>query len=434
MLLNQKTYENDSEILKYNENNRWLYISYILNRPGPFTNVEFTPEKKTYNFLNICKVLVIGVGGLGCEILKNLAFSGFKDITIIDMDIIDLSNLNRQFLFKYSDIGKSKAICAAESIMKRIKGVHVTPYHCKIQDKDESFYKKFDIIISGLDNIEARRWINFTLVNMINPKFPASIKPFIDGGTEGLRGQVRVIFPTISSCYECSLDMHGKNTTYPICTITNTPRLPEHCIEWASIIEWPRIFPEKTIDNDNPQDIKWIYETAKNRANKFNITGVTLLLTQNILKNVIPAVASSNAIIAASCCNEAFKIATMCNPYIDNYMIYTGTDSVYTHTFQHQKKSDCPVCGYLPIIFTINPKTTLNEFIEKLTESPETHVTRPSLRTRSKNLYLQAPPQLKEATKSNLNKFLEELICNEEDVLITDPNLPFCLILKLKYT
>ncbi len=106
--------------------------------------------------------------------------------------------------------------------------------------------------------MEARRWINATLVNLVDPENLESLKPLIDGGTEGFylclpikpdltglsegfKGQARVILPTVTSCYECSLDMLNKPTTFPICTIANTPRLPEHCIEWASVLEWPKV-------------------------------------------------------------------------------------------------------------------------------------------------------------------------------------------------
>jgi len=78
--------------------------------------------------------------------------------------------------------------------MNRIPGCIVTPYHNKIQDKDEEFYKQFKLIISGLDNIEARRWLNSLLVSLVciddeGEIDPSSIIPFIDGGTEGLKGQ-----------------------------------------------------------------------------------------------------------------------------------------------------------------------------------------------------------------------------------------------------
>jgi ubiquitin-activating enzyme E1 C len=100
-------------------------------------------------------------------------------------DTIDISNLNRQFLFRQADIGKPKAEVAAAFVEKRVKGVNITPYVGKIQDKDEDYYMQFKIIICGLDSIEARRWINSTLIGMVDFENPESLKPLIDGGTEG---------------------------------------------------------------------------------------------------------------------------------------------------------------------------------------------------------------------------------------------------------
>lgn len=101
-------------------------------------------------------------------------------------DTIDISNLNRQFLFRQADIGKPKAEVAAAFVQKRVKGVTITPYVGKIQDKDEDYYMQFKIIICGLDSIEARRWINATLISMVDMEDPESLKPLVDGGTEGM--------------------------------------------------------------------------------------------------------------------------------------------------------------------------------------------------------------------------------------------------------
>lgn len=184
-----------------------------------------------------------------------MALSGFKDIHVIDMgkllscsrisfhshlcqDTIDVSNLNRQFLFRQADVGKSKAEVAAAFVERRVKGVKITPFNGKIQDKDEDYYMQFQFVICGLDSIEARRWINSTLVGMVDEDNPESLKPLIDGGTEGFKGQARLILPTMTSCIECQLDMHAPRAAVPLCTIATIPRQPQHCIEWARIIAW----------------------------------------------------------------------------------------------------------------------------------------------------------------------------------------------------
>ncbi|KAJ7109494.1 hypothetical protein C8R44DRAFT_743730 [Mycena epipterygia] len=414
---------------------RYYDIDQVLNTPGPRTDPAFLAGDGVKDFLrNQAKILVIGAGGLGCEILANLALTGFKDIHVIDMDTIDISNLNRQFLFRQKDVGQPKATVAAEFIMKRVPGVKVTPYFGKIQDKDDDYYLQFNLVICGLDSVEARRWMSATLVNLVDPENPESLKPLIDGGTEGFKGQARVILPTITSCYECSLDMLNKPTAFPICTIANTPRLPEHCIEWASVLEWPRVQGDKKMDTDDPEHIGWLYTIAAARAKEFNIEGVTWSLTQGVVKNIIPAIASTNAIIAASCCNEAFKIATSSAAYLNNYFMLIGTEGVYSYTFEHEKRDDCPVCGGEALELSISSEFTVEQLIELLVEKQDVQIKKPSLSTPTSQIYLQAPPQLEEATRPNLTKKVIELVPEGGEITVTSSSLPFSLSLRITYT
>lgn len=350
------------------------------------------------------------------------------------LDTIDVSNLNRQFLFREADVGKSKAEVAAAFVEKRVKGVKITPYNGKIQDKGEDYYMQFRLVVCGLDSIEARRWINATLVDMIDPENPESLKPLIDGGTEGFKGQARVILPTLSSCIECQLDMHAPRPAVPLCTLATIPRQPQHCIEWAHIIAWEEHRKDDMLDTDNPEHITWLYEKSLARAQEFNITGVTYSLTQGVVKNIIPAIASTNAIIAASCCNEALKILTSCNPFLTNYMMYSGDDGVYTYTFQHEKKDDCPVCGNLARDLDIDPDSTLEDFIASLAERPEAQLKKPSLtRGEGGSLYVQFPPQLEEHTRPNLSKKIRDLVSDGEEIGVTDPAFMIPFKFKLRF-
>jgi adenylyltransferase/sulfurtransferase len=114
-------------------------------------------QKKIKN----AKVLIIGMGGLGCPLLTYLASSGVCNIGIADYDKVELSNLNRQILFNTSDIGKYKVNQAKSKIKKIYKKITVKVFKIKISKNNiKSIIKNFDIICDGTDNFNTRFLIN----------------------------------------------------------------------------------------------------------------------------------------------------------------------------------------------------------------------------------------------------------------------------------
>jgi len=191
------------------------------------------------------KILVVGAGGIGCELLKNLVLTGFKNIEVIDLDTIDVSNLNRQFLFQKQHVGKSKSNVAKESALRFAPEANITAYHDSVM-KDEyglNFFKGFALCLNALDNRAAR--------NHVNRMCLAANIPLVESGTAGYLGQVTVIRKGITECYECQPKPHQK--TYPGCTIRNTPSEPVHCIVWAKHL-FNQLFGEADPDEDVSPD------------------------------------------------------------------------------------------------------------------------------------------------------------------------------------
>jgi ubiquitin-activating enzyme E1 C len=341
-------------------------IRRIIQRRSPFAEqpIQDSAEEILDFLFNQCKILVVGAGGLGCELLKDLALMGVRDIHVIDMDTIELSNLNRQFLFRQHDIGKPKAVVAANFINRMIPTCRVVAHHNRIQDFDAKFYNSFNIIICGLDSIEARRWINNMVVSLLKYDDDGNVDqctviPLIDGGTEGLKGNARLVLPGMTACIECNLDLYPPPVNYPICTIANKPRLPEHTIEYVKTLLWPKENPFGTdvqIDEDNPKHIQWIHERSAERAKEFGIDEPSLRFTRDVLKRTIAAVSSTNACIAATCATEAFKLITSCVKPMNNFQILNLSSGIYSYVFEAERNEDCLVCKRPNVIVTTDKK------------------------------------------------------------------------------
>ncbi|KAL9579117.1 MAG: hypothetical protein Q9212_005295 [Teloschistes hypoglaucus] len=196
-----------------------------------------------YGRIKQSRVLMVGAGGIGCELLKNLILTGFGEIHIVDLDTIDLSNLNRQFLFRYEHIKKPKALVAKESAAKFNPHVKLEAYHANIKDPqfNVDWFAGFNIVFNALDNIDARRHVNKMCL--------AADVPLIESGTTGFNGQVQPIIKGKSECYDCSTKATPKS--FPVCTIRSTPSQPIHCIVWAKSYLFTEIFG--TSEDDVPE-------------------------------------------------------------------------------------------------------------------------------------------------------------------------------------
>jgi adenylyltransferase/sulfurtransferase len=144
------------------------------------------------------RVLVVGAGALGNEVLKNLALLGIGEIYLIDFDQIEQSNLTRSVLFRQRDCGRSKAEAAAEAVRDLNPDTKVLPFCANIgTDIGLGLFRDVDVVIGCLDNREARLWVNRCCWKVGTP--------WIDGGIQEINGVVKVFVPPDGACYECAM-------------------------------------------------------------------------------------------------------------------------------------------------------------------------------------------------------------------------------------
>ncbi|XP_058260101.1 ubiquitin-like modifier-activating enzyme 1 isoform X1 [Hemibagrus wyckioides] len=179
------------------------------------------------------RYFLVGAGAIGCELLKNFALIGLGageggHITVTDMDSIERSNLNRQFLFRSEDIGRQKSEVAAEAVRKINPSINITSHQNRVCQESESiythqFYSSLDGVAAALDNVEARVYLDERCVRYQ--------KAMLEGGTLGGKGSTLVVVPHLTESYGPAPSSGQK--AFPLCTLKHFPHRIEHTLQWA---------------------------------------------------------------------------------------------------------------------------------------------------------------------------------------------------------
>uniref|UniRef100_A0A8U7NYJ2 E1 ubiquitin-activating enzyme n=1 Tax=Corvus moneduloides TaxID=1196302 RepID=A0A8U7NYJ2_CORMO len=235
---------------KFTPITQWLYFDALEclpeeNRDTLLTEEQCRPRNSRYDGqiavfgaelqakLGAQKYFVVGAGAIGCELLKNFAMVGLGcgpegSVTVTDMDTIEKSNLNRQFLFRPWDVTKLKSERAAAAAREMNPALRV----CSRTDRvgpdtervyDDDFFEGLDGVANALDNVDARLYMDRRCVYYR--------KPLLESGTLGTKGNVQVVIPFLSESYSSSQDPPEK--AIPICTLKNFPNAIEHTLQWA---------------------------------------------------------------------------------------------------------------------------------------------------------------------------------------------------------
>ena len=216
------------------------------------------------------KEFLVGAGAIGCEMLKNWAMIGLATgpkgkISVADMDQIEKSNLNRQFLFRPKDVGKLKSECAAQAV--QAMNPDLTGKFVILPDRvgaetehifNEDFWEDLDGVTNALDNVDARQYVDRRCVFFR--------KPLLDSGTLGTKGNTQVVLPSLTESYSSSQD--PPEQSFPQCTLRSFPNKIDHTIAWAKE-RFHQYFvgPPETVNLYITQP-NYIEETLKQQGNE----------------------------------------------------------------------------------------------------------------------------------------------------------------------
>jgi len=180
------------------------------------------------------KWFMVGCGALGCEYLKGFAMMGLgtgKDgmVHVTDMDRIEVSNLNRQFLFRRENVGQQKSICASNAAKVMNPAIKIACHETKVCPEtenvfDDDFWQSLTGVCNALDNMQARYYVDSRCVFYE--------KPLLESGTLGTKCNSEIVLPHLTMSYS-EHKVSDSGDAIPMCTLRNFPYLIDHCIEWG---------------------------------------------------------------------------------------------------------------------------------------------------------------------------------------------------------
>ncbi|KAL8225130.1 hypothetical protein R6Q57_017687 [Mikania cordata] len=176
---------------------------------------------------------IVGSGALGCEFLKNLALMGVScgtqgKLTVTDDDVIEKSNLSRQFLFRDWNIGQAKSTVAASAAALINPRLQIEALQNRVGSEtesvfDDTFWENLNVVINALDNVNARLYVDQRCLYFQ--------KPLLESGTLGAKCNTQMVIPHLTENYGASRDPPEKQA--PMCTVHSFPHNIDHCLTWA---------------------------------------------------------------------------------------------------------------------------------------------------------------------------------------------------------